>query len=215
MTREMETYYARRADEYDRVYQLPHWQADLAILHARIPALFEGRRVFETACGTGYWTERIARRAASVHAVDLNEETLAIARSRAYGPAAVTFERADAYAAPARRAAFDAGFAGLWLSHVDLARMDEFLDAFHAPLAAGAVVLMFDERDTPARRAPSSRHDPAGNRYEPRRLASGERFEIIKNFFDGARLGDCLRRHAGDLTYEELERFWVVSYRTR
>jgi len=215
MTREMETYYARRAEEYDHVYQLPHWQADLARLHTRIPALFEGRRVFETACGTGYWTERIARRAASVHAADLNDETLAIARSRAYGPAAVTFERADAYAAPARPVAFDAGFAGLWLSHVDLARMDAFLDAFHARLAGGAVVLMFDERDTPARRATSSRHDAAGNRYESRRLASGERFEIIKNFFDGARLADCLRRHASDLAYEELDRFWLVSYRTR
>jgi ubiquinone/menaquinone biosynthesis C-methylase UbiE len=215
MTREMETYYARRADEYDHVYALAHWQADLAILHARIPALFEGRRVFETACGTGYWTERIALRAASVHATDLNEETLAIARTRVFGPAAVTLERGDAYAPPAQRAAFDAGLAALWLSHVDLARMDEFLDAFHAALAPDAVVLMFDERDTPARRTVSSRHDAAGNRYEPRRLASGERFEIIKNFFDGARLGDLLRRHARDLTYEELERFWVVSYRTR
>ena len=214
MTREMETYYARRADEYDRVYQAPHWQADLAILHARIPALFAGRRVVEIACGTGYWTQQIARRAASVHAIDLNDETLAIARSRAYGPASVTFEQRDAYAAPSGTA-FDAGLAALWLSHVDLARMDGFLDAFHGYLSRGAPVLMFDERDVPDRRVPTSRQDAAGNRYEPRRLSSGERFEIIKNFYDRARLGDLLERHATDLTYEELERFWVVSYRTR
>jgi len=32
-----------------------------------------------------------------------------------------------------------------------------------------------------------SRLDAAGNRYEMRRLASGERFEIVKNFYERVR----------------------------
>src|SRR4026208_2232367 len=48
-----------------------------------------------------------------------------------------------------------------------------FRAAFRARLERGAVVRMFDERDVPDRRAPASRVDAAGNRYERRRLAAG------------------------------------------
>src|SRR5438093_4209688 len=157
----MVRYYARRAAEYDAVYRMARWQDDLAILRDMIPVVFTGRRVFEVACGTGYWTVHVARHAARVHAVDLNEETLAIARSRAGDPAVVTFGRADAYA-PALAGEshrFDAGLAALWLSHVDRARMGEFLAAFHSHLRAGAPVLMFDERPSDERRTPASRMD--------------------------------------------------------
>jgi demethylmenaquinone methyltransferase/2-methoxy-6-polyprenyl-1,4-benzoquinol methylase len=174
VTEEMTAYYARRAAEYERVYAGPRWQDDLAVLRPRVADFFAGRRVLEIACGTGFWTERAAERARGVHATDLNEDTLALARAKTYA-APVTFERRDAYApAPVAREAaprFDAGLAGLWLSHVDLARMDEFLRAFHSHLAPGAAVLMFDERATEERpNPPASRTDAEGNRYEMRRL---------------------------------------------
>ena len=94
---EMTRYYAERAAEYDRVYSHPAWAGDLPRLGDRIEALFPGRRVFEVACGTGYWTQRVARVAARVHAEDLSAETLALARRRAYAPATVTLARHDAY----------------------------------------------------------------------------------------------------------------------
>ena len=53
-------------------------------------------------------------------------------------PIASRLVRRDAYAPCADAPAFDAGFAGLWLSHVDRARMTEFLDAFHSYLLPGA-----------------------------------------------------------------------------
>lgn len=206
-------YYAERAAEYDRVYSHPAWARDLPKLGERIATLFPGRRVFEVACGTGYWTERVARVAARVHAEDVNPETLALARRRRYAPAAVTLARHDAYVPGI--GGFDGGLAALWLSHVDFARMDEFLAAFHSRLERGAMVLMFDERDTPDRRAPASRVDEAGNRYEQRRLAAGGEFEIVKNFFDGDGLARRLAAHGRDLVFEELERFWMLVYRAR
>jgi SAM-dependent methyltransferase len=215
MTEEMVTYYARRASEYDRVYTLPYWQADLARIAERVAHCFARRRVLEVACGTGYWTAQLARVAAGVDATDVNAETLAVARSRAYGPAPVTFTRRDAYAAAGGPPAFDAGFAGLWLSHVDVARMDDFLRAFHSHLTRDSPVLMFDERDVPERRSPTTRRDAAGNRYEPRKLDGGERYEIVKNFYDPARLTEILAPHASAVTCEELERFWLLTYRTR
>jgi SAM-dependent methyltransferase len=213
MTDEMSQYYAERAAEYDRVYSHPAWARDLPRLGERIGALFPGRRVFEVACGTGYWTQRLAGVAARVHAEDLSAETLALARRRTYAPAAVTLAQHDAYVPGI--GGFDGGLAALWLSHVDLARMSEFLTAFHSRLDREAVVLMFDERDTPDRQAAASRLDASGNRYERRRLAGGREFEIVKNFFDGDGLARRLAAHGRDFAFEELERFWMLSYRAR
>src|SRR4030095_417988 len=56
LTREMITYYAHRAAEYERVYTIPRWQEDLEHIRERIRTVFTGRRVFEVACGTGYWS---------------------------------------------------------------------------------------------------------------------------------------------------------------
>src|SRR6266851_4727875 len=111
MTQEMSAYYARRAAEYERVYTGPRWQDDLARLRPRVAEFFAGRRVFEVACGTGYWTLVAAEGARVVHATDLNDDTLTLARAKIYA-APVSFERRDAYAPAAGPARFDAGLAG-------------------------------------------------------------------------------------------------------
>src|SRR5215467_6587465 len=116
----MVTYYAQRAPEYDQIYALPRWQDDLRTLEELASRLFRGRRVFETACGTGYWTYLIAQTAADVYAIDVNETTLGIARSRTYARANVRFEQRDAYVPCHGAPGFDGGHAGFWFSHVDL-----------------------------------------------------------------------------------------------
>ena len=211
------TYYAQRAREYDRVYDLPPWQADLRRLEGQITRVFAGRRVFEPACGTGYWTRLIARSATEVYAIDVNETTLTIARSRHDTRANVRFEQRDAYVACHGAPSFDGGHAGFWISHVDRSRMATFLAAFHSYLMAGAIVFMMDERQTEGRNrhVPTSRTDAAGNRYERRRLENGGEFAIIKNFYDETFFRERFEPYASDLVYEELEHFWTLRYRVR
>ena len=60
------TYYAARAREYERIYHKPERQADLARLREAVPAPFTNRTVLEVACGTGYWTQHMARTARSI-----------------------------------------------------------------------------------------------------------------------------------------------------
>ena len=215
MTREMITYYAERASEYDKIYDIPPWRNGISILQERVPACFAGRRLYEVACGTGYWTQYAAQQAHHIYATDINEETLAIARSRSYGQIGVTFRCLDAYTPPDTRETFDAGLAGFWFSHVDRGRMQDFLTAFHTALQSGSPVLMFDERFNPKRRLPTSRTDNAGNRYEMRKLSTGARFEIIKNFYTESQFRELFADYGQDVSYEELDNFWVLSYRVK
>ena len=92
-------YYAQRAAEYERIYAKPERQADLATLRARIGKIFKGKRVLELACGTGYWTDVIAGTAVQVTALDLNEEVLAIARTKP-NASRVSFVRGSVYEIP-------------------------------------------------------------------------------------------------------------------
>ena len=68
----MASYYAARAAEYDRLYRKPERQDDLQELARFVEDQFAGAHVFEVACGTGYWTEIVARAAASIVATDIN-----------------------------------------------------------------------------------------------------------------------------------------------
>ena len=166
------------------------------------------------ACGTGYWTRVAAERAQRVHATDVNDDTLALARAKRYA-APVIFERRDAYAAAAGPARHDAGLAALWLSHVDLARMDAFLRAFHGRLEPGAAVCMFDER---ASRGAAHSAEPRGRRGQPVRDAPPRRTasSASRSSRTSSTATSSTRRlapHATDLVHRELRCFWVLEYR--
>lgn len=124
-----EAYYRRRAREYDRVYDKPERQADLAVLRTRVASLLAGRRVLEVAAGTGWWTDVYADGARRVLATDVNPETLAVAATRRRWPASVRFARCDAFEAAGLEGDFDAVFAGFFWSHVPLHRLDGLLAA--------------------------------------------------------------------------------------
>ena len=209
----LEKYYARRAAEYEKIFDKPERQADLARMRKDIPALFKGERVLEIACGTGYWTPLIAEQAESVLATDFNEEPLAIARSKTYRTANVRFERADAYALPAWPEKFSACYAGFWWSHIPLGRIDDFLRNLAARLEAGAKVAFMDNRYVEGSSTPLSRKDAEGNTYQSRRLADGSSHEVLKNFPTEQEMRLRLRRFGTDIGFSEYEYYWVATYR--
>jgi SAM-dependent methyltransferase len=209
----MEAYYARRAAEYERIYAKPERQRDLARMREDIPALFKNERVLEIACGTGYWTPLIADKAQSVVALDYNEETLAVARSKRYPKANVTFVQGNAYALPDWKEKFSACYAGFWWSHVPLAKLDAFLTGLHAKLAPGAKVAFMDNRYVEGSSTPVSRKDADGNTYQARRLADGSAHEVLKNFPNAQELRQRLGRYGKGVTVKEYEYYWVATYR--
>jgi len=209
----LETYYAQRAAEYEKIYHKPERQADLARMRNDIPALFKGARVLEIACGTGYWTPLIAAQAQSVTALDFNEETLAIARSKTYPGNNVSFRQADAYALPDFGGRFSGCYAGFWWSHIPLARLDAFLEGVHRRLEPGATVAFMDNRYVEGSSTPLSRKDADGNTYQARRLDDGSSHEVLKNFPTAQEMRLRLARFGTGFEFVEYPYYWLASYR--
>lgn len=214
-TDKLSNYYARRASEYERIYAKPERQQDLALLHALLPQYFARRTVLEVACGTAYWTGKIAQSAKSVHAVDVNDEVLRIAQNKPYPHDNVTFARADAYSLDAVGNGFDAGFAAFWWSHIPKSRIRGFLAGFHKRLAPGALVLFLDNVFVAGSSTPLSHEDGEGNTYQMRSLDDGSRHEVLKNFPPGNELLAVLGPYSDHLKYRELPYYWLVSYRLK
>jgi ubiquinone/menaquinone biosynthesis C-methylase UbiE len=207
----MQSYYAMRAPEHDRVYEKPERQIDLQRLRQWLPAVFSGRRVLEIACGTGYWTQFIAPVASGILAVDAAAETLEIARSRPQN-AGVTFVIGDAYRLPRDQGTFSAAFAGFWFSHITKGRRREFLSGLGDLLEPGATVLFLDNHYVPGSSTPISEEDGDGNTYQARRLADGSAHRVLKNFPSEAELRDLIVGLGENAVFTKLEYYWVFQY---
>jgi demethylmenaquinone methyltransferase/2-methoxy-6-polyprenyl-1,4-benzoquinol methylase len=205
-------YYADRANEYERIYAKPERQEDLRRLRSFLERTFAGAHVFEVACGTGYWTEIVARSASSVVATDINEEVLAIARGKPTDPRKVTFRREDAYALPTVPRRFTGGLAAFWWSHVPRARLHSFLVGFHRMLSPSARVVFTDNAYVEGSSTPLSRKDESGDTYQIRKLDDGSIHEVLKDFPTEAELRAAVEGLATEVQVEFLQYYWILSY---
>ena len=208
-------YYARRAPEYERVYQKPERQADLRALREFVANTFTGRDVLEVACGTGWWTEVLAETARSVVATDLKEEVLAIARAKSIDSGGVSFLRADAFRLDSIEGGFDAALAAFWWSHLTRTDLGRFLRGLHQRLQAGSTVVFLDNTYVAGSSTPISRRDAGGNTYQQRPLNDGSTTEVLKIFPTDDEIAGLLAGVTDDLQIERLTYYWRVRYTLR
>lgn len=208
-------YYAKRAAEYERIYQKPERQKDLATLRSLLQETLKGRDVLEVACGTGYWTQVAANAARSIFATDVNEEVLQIARAKDYGTANVRFEKRDAFDLAGISGKFDASLAAFWWSHLKKSQVRDFLLHFHGNLAPGALIVFIDNNYAPGSSTPISRTDEEGNTYQERTLENGSKYEVVKNFPNESELRKMLNGLAAETKIVNLTYYWFLSYKTR
>jgi demethylmenaquinone methyltransferase/2-methoxy-6-polyprenyl-1,4-benzoquinol methylase len=203
-------YYAKRAPEYERIYQKPERQADLRALRESMEASFSGRRVLEVACGTGWWTQIVARTAHSVAATDLNEEVLAIARTKPIPRGNVIFQRGNAFDLQTVAGEFDAALAAFWWSHLTRADLSRFLDGFHQRLKPGSLVVFIDNNYVEGSSTPISRRDADGNTYQLRQLDDGSTTEVLKNFPTDEAIRSALDDRSTNLSIQRLTYYWLA-----
>ncbi|TCC34844.1 class I SAM-dependent methyltransferase [Kribbella sindirgiensis] len=206
---ELADYYRERAGEYDVVYEKPERQEDLARLRALLPPLVAGRSVLEVAAGTGYWTKALATTAESIVATDLNDETLAVARTRSYGPADVHFETADAYDLGVVPGCFDVIFAGFFWSHVPRSDGRRFVEGLRDRVEPGGVVILADNRYVEGSNYPITRITDDGDTYQTRQLSDGRTFEVLKNFPSREQFAADVA--PAEVEWTELTYFWLAT----
>jgi demethylmenaquinone methyltransferase/2-methoxy-6-polyprenyl-1,4-benzoquinol methylase len=208
----MQAYYAARAREYERIYAKPERQEDLRILEKEIPAMFAGRSVMEVACGTGYWTQHIARTASRILATDLTEETLQVARSKNLPESQVHFEIADAFDLPAGKGPFSGAFAGFWWSHLRRTEYRGFLASLGRCLAPGAVVILLDNLYVGGSSTPIKRKDASGDTWQERKLDDGTAHEVLKNFPTEGELRAAVEGFGVNCRYSALGYYWIFAF---
>lgn len=206
-------YYAKRAAEYERVYQKPERQNDLVKLRKILAEELAGEDVLEVACGTGYWTQVIAQTAKSIVATDINEEVLQIARTKDYSGRKVIFEKRDAFQLSSLTGRFTAGLAAFWWSHLKKSEMKKFLLQFHQALSPDAKVVFMDNKYVPGSSIPISRADDEGNTYQLRALEDGTQYEVLKNFPGESGLRKAVNGLAKDIRFFDLTYYWLLSYK--
>jgi 2-polyprenyl-3-methyl-5-hydroxy-6-metoxy-1,4-benzoquinol methylase len=208
---DMQAYYAARAPYYDDVYLKPERRAEIAFLSSHLPSRFAGRQVLEVACGTGYWTQFIARAAAALVATDAIAEPLEFARLRPH-TGNVRFAQADAYALTADLGRFDGAFAGLWFSHVPIESRAVFLESLHSRLLPGARVVFLDNSEVQCLELPIVERDAAGNTYQFRTLQDGTTYRVLKNFASEAELLALVVLLSTTRRFHRLDNFWLLEY---
>jgi SAM-dependent methyltransferase len=93
-----------------------------AALFIEQAALAPGRRALELGCGTGLFTEKVARSGASIDGIDVSQDLLAAARARTAALPNVRLTCGNAEETPYPGASFDAVYGSSILHHLDLER---------------------------------------------------------------------------------------------
>lgn len=207
------TYYARRAPYYDDLYTKPERQHDLATLGDYLQTALAGKKVLEIACGTGYWTQIIAETASTVHATDINEPMLEIAREKSYPQNNVVFEACDMYALN-DGGDFDALFGGFIWSHIALEELGSWLDYLHGRLKPGSRVVFADNNFVAGSNTPIAMSDSKGNIFQKRKLLNGEEYLILKNFPERHDFEHLLKGRGQNMQLITTDYYWLLEYET-
>lgn len=211
MNTDMTRYYRERAKEYDEVYKRPYDQHDLQHSADILEHAFAGKNILEICCGTGYWTERLAKTATAIHATDINDAVIEMAMNRFYGTTPVTFETADFYAYTDTKL-YDGLFGGFIWSHIQLEDLHKFLLKANSFVLPGGTVAFMDSIYVEGKNHPISHTDENGNTYQTRKLADGSTHLVRKNFPTEAFIKEQLKDIGENVQVISLQYYWIVLY---
>ncbi|RJP72922.1 MAG: class I SAM-dependent methyltransferase [Candidatus Zixiibacteriota bacterium] len=211
---DLRRYYDLHADDYEEIYHRddPGRREELARMEQRLAEAFRDRRVLEIACGTGWWTQILARCARRVTALDASPRMLELARARDLPPDRVTFVRGDAYDLRGLEGPFDGAVGIFWLSHVPRDWRQGFFMELHGALEPGARVFLADNVFRPGSGGELICRPDERDTYKRRRLADGATMEVLKNYFTAEELRELPGPSAIDLEVHMGQYYWWMEY---
>jgi len=206
-------YYSQRAPEYEEIYTRsdPVRQKELATLQQQLKDTIQAKHVLELACGTGFWTQAVARHVLTLTAVDASAQMLEFARAKLKDAPNVTIFPGDAYDLNAIAGEFDTGFAMFWLSHVPRKRLSAFIGSFSRRIGSGGTIFMADNVNVPGLGGELVR-DSGEDTFKVRKLKDGSEHRVIKNYFSAAELKDLIAPHGRAIEATLGTAYWWVCY---
>lgn len=211
MNTDMIAYYKARSNEYEKIYSKPERQADILKATEILQAIFKEKEVFEIACGTGFWTEKISSTAHSVTASDINEPVINIARAKNLSN--VSFNIANLYDLnPSVKN--ECLFAGFIWSHIKLQELGHFIDTINKLVKRGGEIVFMDNNYIEGSNLPVTETDTRGNTYQVRKLEDGTIYKVVKNFPAEKFIRKVLQGHATDVNFISLPYYWILQYKT-
>ncbi len=214
MNTDLIKYYKNRAKEYENIYLKPERQSDLESITSLLQDLFADKTVLEIACGTGFWTEKIAQTATSVLATDINEAVIEIAQQKQYIKNNVTFGLEDIFKL-SNKNKYEGIFGGFIWSHIKLQDINRFLEVVNNSAKPGGMVVFLDNNYVEGSSNQISQKDEDGNTFQTRKLDNGTSHLILKNFPTESSLREKLADVSTDLKFINLKYYWLLSYRTK
>ncbi len=213
MTTDTNTKFAEYASNTltDRSRDIPERLKEQTSIGKEIHRFFKDKYVLELACGTGYWTQYLQGSARQVLATDINEEMLEIASKRMSDPS-MQFLIADAYNPPVGVPEFSGVMAHCWFSHIPKKKIKGFLKDLHARLTPGASIMFMDAVYRKELGGTLVTKKDSEDTWKRRKLASGEEYEILKNYYTEAELQALFAPYAHNLSVSYLTHFWLVEY---
>jgi demethylmenaquinone methyltransferase/2-methoxy-6-polyprenyl-1,4-benzoquinol methylase len=212
---QMNRYYEARApwhDQYMSYTSNAQLEAALSPIIELLAPVIRGARVLEVACGTGNWTQVLAKRAALVDAFDQSRVALEIARDKLSKYTNVTLLNGDAYNPEGVGRNYSLLFAADWLSHVPKQKIHTFMAAVTKAMAPGSTAVFLDMLCSEYFQNEECHYDDYGNRISLRTLPDGSQFSVIKNFPDESELRTVFDNHCSRLTYHSFPDLlrWLV-----
>ncbi len=213
---EMNAYYDSRAewhDDYMSYESNAKMEEQLEPIISLIEKYIVNKDVLEIACGTGNWTQVLARRAKSVLATDINQSVIDIALGKEYKSTKPEFVIADAYTLDNIGTTHDVTFAADFFSHIPIPKVGLFIRSAANRLRSGGTIIVLDMLPHEGLEIDKHQYDDDGNFYCLRTLPNGERFRVIKNFPDQVQLSDYFACLGGNLKYyqnDALKRWLVI-----
>lgn len=224
LLQEQVAYYRARAGEYDQWFLRQgrydrgaelnsRWFAEVDEVRAVLDAFVPKGRALELACGTGLWTQQIARYTEDVTAVDAAPEMLSINRAQT-GDANVRYVQADILNwQPVGQ--YDMVFFGFWLSHVPAERFDSFWGLVQESLAPGGRVFFVDSLYEPTSTATDHHLMGIEAVTQTRRLNDGREFNIVKNFYEPEELARRLEDLGWQFDIRRTEHYFLYAHGKR
>jgi ubiquinone/menaquinone biosynthesis C-methylase UbiE len=212
MNKDIVSYYQDRAKEYEKIYLKAERQDDLRTATTIIQELFTHKNVLEIACGTGYWTERIAKTASSIYAIDINKSVIDIARQKGISADKVTFRQADMNSFT-HKGKFESLFSGFIWSHVLLQDLAKFLNKVNNFVTPNGTIVFIDNNYVEGSNHSITKTDKHGNTFQKRKLENGTSHLVLKNFPTEKFIFQKLSGIATEFNFINLTYYWILSYK--